>query len=352
MTSKELKETVVESILARPGYSRRVGDTEIRTRCPFCGDSQKNLNTGHLYIRINIDDNLPMLYNCFKCGEHGVVNQRFLDLLEVENTMDISTELRKFNKYSDNFSASKFINGVTTLIFDYKLPLFERGKKTEYVEKRLGRHIPDEGLRKMKVITSLKEFLILNGIKESTLTDLRWLNAIEDHYVGFLTYGNSYILFRDITGKEQLSWLKYPITVKSKETRAFYTIESTLDIFTKDKITINLAEGVMDIASAFTNLEYDGDNILNIAICGRQYTSTLEWLISMGLIGDNIDINIFADNDKTYNMKNKSPTDLKYFNTLFNRYKYLFRSVTIYYNGAYKDIGVPLNQIALEKYRL
>ena len=108
----------------------------------------------------------------------------------------------------------------------------------------------------------------------------------------------------------------------------------------------------MDITSAYINLGYNNENTLNIAVCGKQYIATLDWLISMGLIGDNIIINVFADNDKMYNKNNKNPTDLKYFNNIFKRYKLLFKEVNIFYNSAYKDIGTDVSNIILERNKL
>ena len=104
MTSKELKETVAESILNRNCYVRRVNDKIIRTRCPFCGDSRTSTNTGHFYIKIDVDDNLPMVFICFKCDERGILTKKVLDLLDID-TSNISSELSKFNKSADNFSA-------------------------------------------------------------------------------------------------------------------------------------------------------------------------------------------------------------------------------------------------------
>lgn len=355
MTNQEIKLLMIDRLFERGEYCRQVNDTEYRTRCPYCGDSQKNLNTGHLYIRINPSDNFPMVWNCFKCNEHGVVTQSFLSMMDI-NDMGLKENILSLNKTSDKLKAHKFLNNEKTIFFDYTLPEVIRDKKIAYIEKRLGVRLTDEEIIDMKIITSFREFLIQNNIKTLLMPD-NIAHRVEDHFIGFLTYGNSHILFRDITEKDQFRWLKYPITEESKQGRVFYTISGSLDIFTKDNIIINLSEGILDILSAYKNLDYNNPNTMNIAVCGKRYDTVLNYLTSLGLVGDNIIVNIFADNDKVFNEKSKDKktyysTTVDYFRKVFKKYKYLYKEVNIYYNVKSKDIGVSKDQIALRKHRL
>lgn len=351
MTNQEIKSLFISKLYETQDYIKKVNDEEYRIRCPFCGDSQKNLNTGHMYIKANLDDNFPMFYYCFKCNEYGVVNNSFLNAIDMSDT-DLKSNLVTLNKTSDNVSSHKFINGDDNIIFDYTLPEIERGDKTKYIEDRLGTKLSDEELKDLKVITSLREFLIHNNIKKITCSN-KIAYTIEAKYVGFLTYGGSHILFRDITNTEEYSWLKYPISEESKKCRAFYSIAATVDIFTEEPLIINLAEGVMDIASAYKNLGFNNSNTMNIAVCGKQYHNILVKLLNMGFVGSNIIVNIFADNDEQFNdNKNNKPTDIKYFNTLFKKLKYLYGEVNIYYNTIYKDIGVNKEKISLKRYKI
>ena len=75
MTVRDTKIQMIEALLNRGEWIQEVNSSEFRTRCPFCGDSQKNYNTGHLYIHINpgfrlsyasskytvIESNLPVI---------------------------------------------------------------------------------------------------------------------------------------------------------------------------------------------------------------------------------------------------------------------------------------------------
>ena len=73
----------------------------------------------------------------------------------------------------------------------------------------------------------------------------------------------------------------------------------------------------------------------------------------MGIVGSNIHINIFSDNDGEFNNKeNVHVTDIKYFNTIFKKIKYLYGGVTVHYNRISKDIGVPIDKIKLKSIKL
>ncbi len=120
----------------------------------------------------------------------------------------------------------------------------------------------------------------------------------------------------------------------------------------RNNININLSEGVLDILSAYKNLNYNKNNDLDIAVCGKQYLYVLNTLNSMGFIGSNINLNIFSDNDEVFNNKNNKPTNIEYFKKLLHKNKYLYNSTNIYYNLIDKDIGVSKDKIKLKKYKI
>lgn len=350
MTNRETKLDIIQALSNRDVYFKQVNDVEYRTRCPYCGDSMNNLNTGHMYIRINPDDNFSIVYHCFKCEESGIMTADVLSALDIDD-VDIKSGLYTLNKTAKRADNKNIVSGVQNIYFDYKLPEIKLGKKTEYIENRLGIKFSKDDFKKMKVITSLKDFLILNDIKSITC-DRYIANAIERDCVGFLSFGNSHILFRDITNRGAIRWFKYPITNESRKNRLFYSMAGSVDPLTSEKIQINLAEGVMDTLSECYNLGFDDENTMHIAVSGKYYDRILLYLVDLGLVGSNITINIFADNDVQYNNKNNNPTDINYFRNLLKKYKHLYGEVNIYYNTMGKDIGVPRDEINLKRYIL
>ena len=343
MNNHDFKMKLIDALMSRDVFTDMPSRIELRTRCPYCGDSQKNLRTGHLYIRINIDDNMPVVYNCFKCPAHGILKYEDLELLGLEGS-DFQNGISSLNKTSDKITTGMDSN-TKDKYFEYKIPTIINRKKLEYIENRLQIPFKDEDIQDMKIITSLKSFLRTNQIDRLTCKK-SFANLLENNYVGFLSSNNAYILFRDITDFSEIRWVKYPISEESKGQRIFYSIKSSVDLYSKDEITINISEGVMDCLSIYHNFMKDKENTLNLAICGKFYINTIRYLISTGFIGKNIHINIFADNDKT------EDTSVEYFKRNIEKYAPFIGKVDLYYNTIYKDCGVPLDQIRLQKYKI
>lgn len=352
MTPRDFKQKFLYALLTKSEYVKQVNDIQYRTRCPYCGDSQSNLNTGHFYIRCDINDNYPIVYNCFKCQASGVVNHDVLEKLEMTDIIskhDMKYISKKFSSISGmtNNNREQFKN------FPINIPKPSKHlEKINYMEKRLGLKLTNEMIDDCKIITSLKEFLVYNQI-DSITCEPYLAQKFEDNYIGFLSYGNSHILFRDITEREYIPWVKYPIFPNSRLNYVCYSLRSGIDIFTNEQITINLCEGVFDIVSICYNLDYDRENIVNMAVCGKSYRRIINRLISQGLVGYNVILNIFSDNDKAFNKKKgNEDTTIEYYRNAFKDYKILFKEVNVYYNLIFKDYGTHKENIRLKKYRL
>ena len=353
MNKTEFKLALIDALAENNDFFKRAPNDWYRLRCPFCGDSESNLNTGHLYMKINPNDNYKIGYNCFRCEEHGSLRPDQLELFNVD-TKEFRECLAIVNKTSDVADKKNLSMEEKFTMFDYTIPDVVREqdrKKIKYIEDRLGITIDGQRMQELKIVTSLRDFLIHNGIKKITCQpDLAW--AYEDHYVGFLSHGNSHILLRDITETEEHRWVKYPITAESSTNKLFYSMAAEINPMTTEPLVINLAEGVMDIASASYNLGYYGSNCINLCVTGKYYNSLLLYLIDLGLVGSNITVNIFADNDEKFNKKSKGKTTIEYFKKALGRYKYLYKEINIFYNTLSKDIGVTREKICLKKEKL
>ena len=355
MTNREYKEWFIEELYKRPGYPPNVRGDSYVVRCPYCGDSS-NPRHGHFYITIVMDEETPILYNCFKCPAGGVMNRDTMDLLEMEDE-DLQKGLSVLNRNSIKYDKREINRETKVLTFDYKLPEIDTrkfGYKLDYIRNRLGLEFDLQTFSEMKVITSLRDFLKLNKINKLTCENsIAYL--FERSYVGFLSHGNGYILFRDVTEKAPNPWVKYPITEKSRQGKVFYSMQSEIDLFTKDTININLAEGVFDIFGACYHLHLPKTNSVNIAVTGKYYDTIIYYLISLGLVGSNVVLNIFADNDEKFNKKRKDggkDTSLEYYQKRLYYIKYLFKRVYIYYNELYKDLGVTKDRISVIRHKL
>lgn len=355
MTNREMKLDLIRALYDREDtFVKQVGDHEYLTRCPHCGDS-KNLNHGHLYIKINPDDNYPVVYNCIReDGFGGILTAEILEMLEIYD-VNLKSGLTTLNKTSDKFDKKNISGEQEFKMFDYNVPEIQLGPKTKYIEDRLGLNFGMEDFAKMKVITSLQDFLSMNKLKNTTVNNYV-AHALDKYYVGFLSFGNSHILFRDITDKCKIRWFKYPITEESRNNRIFYSMEAEINPLTSEPLTINLSEGVMDTLSICYNLAYSGPNTMNFTVSGKYYYALVMQLIDMGIVGSNVTINIFSDNDAMFNHKSGKDavksTTFEYYSKVFRNLKYAFKEVNVWYNMKSKDYGVPRSEILVTKKKL
>ena len=339
MNTHDYKIKLFEAIKARPVYTQQVSSIEIRTRCPWCGDSKTNSTKARLYIHINPNDNSPVLYHCFNCPAQGVLEKEDLEVLGITDS-DLVNNFGEFSKSVDHISSRAKI--ASEKYFQYKLPPCKDRRKIDYIEKRIGRSFTDKELQDLKVISSFKDFLIHNGITTVTCKP-GMARMVEEDYVGFLSSNNAFILFRDITEKNNIRWYKYRITEESEGQRLFYSIRNEVNLYDENVITVNLSEGVFD-AIGIHNYNMQNPSHVNIAICGHFYGNMVKYLISTGLVGKNIIYNIYADRDYT---KETSPEFLQ---KSLSKYVPFTKEINLFYNTIEKDCGVPKDRIILRKY--
>lgn len=350
MNHTDIKKEFIEFLDEREEFFKPVHDNWYRTRCPYCGDTQKNLREGHFYIWIDVLNNYSMGFNCFRCGERGTITEETIDLMGGDSLL--KQHINILNNESKKRHRREIIAEEKLMHFDYKLPEPKRGKKTQYIEDRLGIALEEEDLKDFKIITSLRDFLALNNVKTYPFSD-QTMYALEDHYVGFLSNGNSHIIFRDITETEHLLSIKYPITQECMQNKIFYSITTDTDLFTEENIVINLSEGVLDAIGIAKHFDQKKYNIMNIAATGRNYNIMINRLIGLGLVGNNIIINIYSDNDEEFgNKKNSYASSFPYYKKILEKYKILFKEINVIYNKKAKDFGYPKEKIAIAKRRL
>lgn len=351
MNNTQIKEKFIEELFSRNIYTRIVSEGQYVTRCPYCGDTMSSLRKGHFYIKANIHDNTSIVYNCFRCPASGVLTKDTMERLEITDP-ELIGGISYLNNTADKYNKREHQMNDELMFFDYTIPDPRNYTKIQYIENRLGYKFSLDELRKIKVVTSLRDFLHHNNIKKLQCPE-NMAYMIERDYVGFLSLGNSHLLLRDITDSHEISWIKYPLTEESKQNRIFYSIASSIDIYTKETITVNLFEGIMCALSLGFNFGECRENAINIVICGKYYENIITYLIKMGIMGSNVEVNVYADNDKEFNPKNKgNDTELEYYEKLFRNYKYLFKKVTVIYNRKGKDYGVPKDKILMERHKI
>jgi phosphomannomutase len=77
------------------------------------------------------------------------------------------------------------------------------------------------------------------------------------------------------------------------------------------------------------------------AVCGAGYVTVIKYFIKMGVI-DNVDINIYSDDDRHPN----------FYKPLVRELKPWVNDINLFYNEKSKDFGIPKKDIKIVKKRI
>lgn len=338
MTRQELKSFLLASLdNAKEGSAGR----QIVCRChlPGCTDMKQ-----HLYIGSFENSDEPVFYNCFKCGNSGVVGQKFFESYNGIN-LDPQTikELSSANKGSSYRVYSRTGDTVYNIrCINNDSPVTR--KKLEYVNKRLGTDLTIQDCNNLKIVLNLYDILQNNGIKYTTRSQLD-SDMLNNYFIGFLGRANSVIAMRNLlfdkNRPERLE--KLPKNLRSKYVNYnifqnvvandYYIIPTQLDV--SEHVSIHVAEGSFDILGIF-NSSPKKYNSIYIAGKGKAYCSIVEFLIvNYGITKG--DVHFYVDKD----VPNYKIEDAVKYLSPFRFSFYLHRNT--YQNE--KDFGVPVQRI-------
>lgn len=340
MNIYEFKEDLLEELLTLPAAKRTKDGVVVR--CPSCGDSRKSKDHGHLHIKINLRNDEPILYHCFRCDDFkGILNSSTLRELDLYDN-SLSSNLIQYN----NSSIRKIKKSlrIKNNKLDIKNPKVKDVKlaeeKRSYLNNRLGVDLSlDEWIR-LKVVFNLIELLMENNLKEFTASKNTIL-TLHTNYVGFLTTANEFVNCRCIYPEGQ-RYYKYTLKEIIGDTKKMYIIPTVIDLLTTEKVTINIAEGVFDILGIYLNHSITHENQIYSAVCGCGFQTVVTHFIHLGLFGDNIRVNIFSDKDK----------NREFYDKLFDNISPFVGEIYLYYNEKGKDYGVPKEEVSLLETRI
>lgn len=284
---------------------------EFRTRCPFCGDSQKNLKSAHFYIKCSSDLTEPIMYHCFKCNRGGILNNELISAFGINENIDFKTEVNNKLFY---FKNNKLKIDSTLL-----------NSSINYIKYRVGDGLTTEDLLNFRLISlsKIKEVIKSKKVLYTLPTD--------SEVISFITEDNSMILLRSLYDSG-FRWRKIQLFDNGV---SVYTIKTQIDLFTKNEITIHIAEGIFDVISAYKN--FKTKNSVFIAVLGSDYISGVNYTINKGLIGSNVNINFYLDQDVN---ESKVKKEMK-------KIKWLFGEIKFFKNAVEHDLGVVKEKIKL-----
>lgn len=301
-----------------------------------------------LGIKVNpADPEEPIIYHCFNCERRGVLTNQMLqeiaggraDLVAKVNIDAINREILnspgnvKVNKWKNN----KVVKVSIPPLYADKNSM----RKAKYIFERLGRIIDPADFAGIKIIWSLQRFLKENHFREKG--EYGWL--LEKDYVGFLSVNNDFIIFRDITNTHKMRYVKYNIFGMYDNSQCFYSIPGRVDLLSTKDLHIKIAEGTFDTLSILYNVEDNHrENTIYLSSSNADFYTPLLHYFQKGLVGSNIFIDIYKDNDSKINYPMLKKRLKPYLTNISN--------TSVYYNGFpdEKDFGVPKERIQVETF--
>ena len=317
------------------------GGREVVCRCRSCGDS-KDPKHAHLYISVPQTAEELSLYHCKKCSAHGIVDDEFLrryGCLDTRVLVDINkhvSDLRKTPRYAMIHSKRIFY-----LNNSYVSEQPWNQSKIEYINYRIGSNFNLQDLQKLKIFLNLYDLLNQNNLditRHQLVTD-----ALNEHFIGFISYDNSYAIMRKSTTVELYKtvnkrYINYNIINKYDSSKDFYVIPTSVDINSPIPVNIHISEGVFDILSIYYNLNNCNDvQHIYISSSGKSYSQALEFILKeTGII--NYNIHVYPDNDVN---------EYELARLITNKISMLCGDIYIHRNSfqGEKDYGVPMYRI-------
>lgn len=312
-------------------------------RCPVCGDSRKS-DHPHFYIKISSDNRvgIPLFpHDCKLCPNASskvmtvktaeLIGIKDADLLEyigsIKSHLNNSLSTSNSNIIAKKLDIVRVDNMVSTSI----------NQKIDYLYNRLRDDDVRDHPENYKIIVDLFSFYVTNKLKpnDDYYRAKELLRMMHDCCVGFISFDNTHINFRDITNTLENRYTQYMIYPESKlkkkeslvETSGIYFVPNKIDSMSPS-LKIVMAEGSFDILRAYTDF-YGRDSSYGLFASvsnAHGYVPCLTKMLEYGIMFDQIEI--YSDSDVELGFYRK-----------FVKPMVPNTPVIIYYNTLSKDVG-------------
>jgi len=167
---------------------------------------------------------------------------------------------------------------------------------------------------------------------------------IADTGLGFLSFDNSYIVFRDTNNCWKSRYFNYKIhNVENPLNSKIYVIfNRKLDLLSKE-INLYLTEGIIDTIAIslihFPDIIKRKDSII-AAANGKGFLKVIREIRKLGFL--DIKLNIFSD----------SEIKMNFYRHIFSMdpiFKNFSNKIEIFYNDKAEDFGVPKEKVSIRK---
>lgn len=304
----DIERDIIPIIQEHSTYFRKVRDGVYQCRCPICNDSAKQ-HTGHMYL---LFDNGVCRCYCHKCNANfRLDNESLTKFIGPHNFNISSTKTNRINPGNPNIV-------IDTDILDRRSPQYQ------YLKWRLGCDFTDDEMYKFRIISNQKHFIEKYDIKN--------IEPIPNT-IAFITADGNVLMRRNLMENDSFRWIS--TTIFPKYDSSPYTIRTQVNLLSSQPQIIVIAEGVMDVIGVYKHITSTAT--MYVACKGKNYSSTIRWLIGKGIFGKNITIRIYSDGD----------VPIKKYRTELRQFRWMYQEIDVFYNDADHDFGVPKDHIVL-----
>lgn len=338
----DAKSKIVDILLGQEQAAYSTDGKQVSFRCPFCKDSESSRTIKSFSVKIDVADNEPMVYQCFRarCRKKGKVDQEFLEMLGV-NDHRLILEVNKHNRKSKTKIRSNRIGN-----FETKGLSLVPGKDTDlnvaklgYLSKRLGHKFTLEDVFKYKIVLDFVELLTYNDIEIPKKQEYKY-KLYSLYGLGFLSMYNDFVVIRDVSnGKLYSRYSNENIFNATEDVTKFYIIPTKIDLLDPSPTIINVSEGIISILGVYFNTDIDRkyNNQIFAAACGAGITNLVLHIVKTYAL-TNIKVNIFSDSEIPKSDYNNLKKLIKYVESF---------DVKIHYNSISDDFGHTENDIKI-----
>ena len=262
-----IKDNIIAAFLNLNEKNKLVsGGREIACICPICGGSKTD-NKPSFYLGVPEGDDSKWFYQCkrAKCAQQGILTAGFLTKYTDIHDKDLLDTLSK-----QNFKNRGFVKTIKMSESHNKLNLKILTKyrecdkvKLQYLTDRTGvDFFKADNIIKYKIVINLIDFLKYNNLELKSKSDRESEFQLEmsDYFIGFLSFNNSQIKFRNCYMDKKFYTNKYAYKIDPTNTQPYIYVPSRPIDVMSERPEIVLSENPINII-VVSNKYYADDNV-------------------------------------------------------------------------------------------
>ena len=266
------KMKLIESGLFTKTYS---SNSEYRGRCPFCGHKGNKF-----YIKIDLNSDDPVKYNCFHCPASGYLNYKLLERLGLDDQITLPKGIKEMKRLSVD-------TVVDTVSIDTVCENDDVRYISDWIYSKYNKMVNIDDLKSFQYIGNPSMYCsdyLGNDDIDSLREQRMWFKMVNGNIMGCNKNGD---------------WRKYHST--RVHDGVIHQMKTMVDMYSD--INLIICNDIWDSIGMYYNDTNELDNCMHVSVCGKQYIRGVRHMLSKGIFGKGVHIHMMVDSstmDKTF----------------------------------------------------